>query len=117
MPDESFIRINGLYKSFGQGAVQVFKGLDLEMGRQDRLFIIGPSGGGKSTLLRCIMGLDPIDAGEIHVEGKLYVAAGGGNGRTASARIQRQIGMVFQHYTRFPPGVMATSFCTRHFSR
>jgi polar amino acid transport system ATP-binding protein len=103
MPDESFIRINGLYKSFGQGAVQVFKGLDLEMGRQDRLFIIGPSGGGKSTLLRCIMGLDPIDAGEIHVEGKLYVAAGGGNRQNRIERaIQRQIGMVFQHYTLFP---------------
>jgi polar amino acid transport system ATP-binding protein len=103
MPDESFIRINGLYKSFGQGAVQVFKGLDLEMGRQDRLFIIGPSGGGKSTLLRCIMGLDPIDAGEIHVEGKLYVAAGGSNRQHRIERaIQRQIGMVFQHYTLFP---------------
>ena len=103
MPDESFIRINGLYKSFGQGAVQVFKGLDLEMGRQDRLFIIGPSGGGKSTLLRCIMGLDPIDAGEIHVEGKLYVAAGGSNRQNRIERaIQRQIGMVFQHYTLFP---------------
>jgi len=103
MPDESFIRINGLYKSFGQGAVQVFKGLDLEMGRQDRLFIIGPSGGGKSTLLRCIMGLDPIDAGEIRVEGKLYVAAGGSNRQNRIERaIQRQIGMVFQHYTLFP---------------
>ena len=103
MPDESFIRIKGLHKSFGQGAIQVFKGLDLEMGRQDRLFIIGPSGGGKSTLLRCIMGLDPIDAGEIHVEGKLYVAAGGNNRQNRIERtIQRQIGMVFQHYTLFP---------------
>jgi len=101
MPDESFIRINGLYKSFGQGAVQVFKGLDLEMGRQDRLFIIGPSGGGKSTLLRCIMGLDPIDAGEIHVEGKLYVAAVRSNRQNRIERaIQRQIGMVFQHYKK-----------------
>jgi polar amino acid transport system ATP-binding protein len=103
MPHESFIRISGLYKSFGRGAVQVFNGLDLEMGRQDRLFIIGPSGGGKSTLLRCIMGLDPIDAGEIHVEGKLYVAADGSNRQNRIERaIQRQIGMVFQHYTLFP---------------
>jgi polar amino acid transport system ATP-binding protein len=103
MIDGSFIRISGLYKSFGQGAVQVFSGLDLEMGRQDRLFIIGPSGGGKSTLLRCIMGLDPIDAGEIHVEGKLYVAAGGSSRQNRIERaIQRQIGMVFQHYTLFP---------------
>jgi len=103
MPDDSFVRITGLHKSFAQGAVQVFKGLDLEMGRHDRLFIIGPSGGGKSTLLRCIMGLDPIDAGEIHIEDRLYVAAGG-NGRQnrIERAIQRQIGMVFQHYTLFP---------------
>ena len=103
MPNDSFVRINGLHKSFGQGAVQVFKGLNLEMGRQDRLFIIGPSGGGKSTLLRCIMGLDPIDAGEIHVDGKLYIAACGSNRQNRIERaIQRQIGMVFQHYTLFP---------------
>jgi len=70
MRDESFVRINGLHKSFGQGAVRVFTGLDLEMSRQDRLVVIGPSGGGKSTLLRCIMGLDPIDAGEIRIDGK-----------------------------------------------
>jgi polar amino acid transport system ATP-binding protein len=103
MPNDSFVRINGLHKSFGQGAVQVFKGLNLEMGRQDRLFIIGPSGGGKSTLLRCIMGLDPIDAGEIHVDSKLYIAACGSNRQNLIERaIQRQIGMVFQHYTLFP---------------
>ena len=101
MPDQNFVRISGLHKSFAQGAVQVFNGLDLEMGRQDRLFIIGPSGGGKSTLLRCIMGLDPIDAGEIHIDGKLYVAGGGGKNRIERT-IQRQIGMVFQHYTLFP---------------
>jgi polar amino acid transport system ATP-binding protein len=103
MPNDSFVRIKGLHKSFGRGAVQVFKGLDLEMTRQDRLFIIGPSGGGKSTLLRCIMGLDPIDAGEIYVDGKLYLAAGRSNGQNRIERtIQRQIGMVFQHYTLFP---------------
>jgi polar amino acid transport system ATP-binding protein len=103
MPDQGFVRINGLHKSFGQGAVQVFKGLDLEMGRQDRLVIIGPSGGGKSTLLRCIMGLDPIDAGEIHIDGKLYISAGGRSQKNRIERaIQRQIGMVFQHYTLFP---------------
>jgi polar amino acid transport system ATP-binding protein len=103
MPDQSFVRIRGLHKSFERGAVQVFNGLDLAMGRQDRLVIIGPSGGGKSTLLRCIMGLDPIDAGEIHIDGKLYVSAAEGSVRNRIERtIQRQVGMVFQHYTLFP---------------
>jgi polar amino acid transport system ATP-binding protein len=103
MSDQTFVQISGLHKSFAHGAVEVFKGLDLDMTRQDRLFIIGPSGGGKSTLLRCIMGLDPIDAGEIHIDGKLYVSAGGRGGKNRIERsIQRQIGMVFQHYTLFP---------------
>jgi polar amino acid transport system ATP-binding protein len=103
MRDQSFVRINGLHKSFGQGAVRVFTGLDLEMSRQDRLVVIGPSGGGKSTLLRCVMGLDPIDAGEIHIEGKPYISAGEANKKNRIDRaIQRQVGMVFQHYTLFP---------------
>ena len=84
MRDESFVRINGLHKSFGQGAVRVFTGLDLEMSRQDRLVVIGPSGGGKSTLLRCIMGLDPIDAGEIRIDGKSYISTGEAARRTVS---------------------------------
>ena len=88
MSDQSFLRIRGLHKSFALGAIQVFTGLDLDMSRQDRLVIIGPSGGGKSTLLRCIMGLDPIDAGEIHIDGKLYVSAGGSNQKN---RIERAI--------------------------
>jgi polar amino acid transport system ATP-binding protein len=103
MPDQSFVRVNGLHKSFGRGIVQVFKGLDLEMSRQDRLVIIGPSGGGKSTLLRCIMGLDPIDAGEILIDGKPYISAGvKGQKNRIERTVQRQIGMVFQHYTLFP---------------
>jgi polar amino acid transport system ATP-binding protein len=102
MPDDSFVRINGLHKSFAQGAVKVFKGLDLEMGRQDRLFIIGPSGGGKSTLLRCLMGLEDIDGGSIVLDGRTYIERKP-NGRTAIDRaVQRQVGMVFQHYTLFP---------------
>lgn len=103
MPDQNFVQISGLHKSFAHGAVQVFKGLDLEMGRNDRLVIIGPSGGGKSTLLRCIMGLDPIDAGEIHIDNQLYISTSGGNQKNRIERaIQRQVGMVFQHYTLFP---------------
>jgi polar amino acid transport system ATP-binding protein len=103
MPDQSFLRIKDLHKSFALGAIRVFTGLDLDMSRQDRLVIIGPSGGGKSTLLRCIMGLDPIDAGEIQIDGKAYISAGERRQKNHIDRaIQRQVGMVFQHYTLFP---------------
>lgn len=103
MSDQGFLQIRGLHKSFGLGAIQVFTGLDLDMSRQDRLVIIGPSGGGKSTLLRCIMGLDPIDAGEIQIDGNPYISAGEKRQKNRIDRtIQRQVGMVFQHYTLFP---------------
>lgn len=59
--------------------------------------LLGPSGSGKSTLLRLIAGLEPVDAGEIHVGGE-RVSAAGFNLPTEA----RRIGMVFQDYSLFP---------------
>jgi polar amino acid transport system ATP-binding protein len=57
-----FVRIVNLSKSYGK--LQVLNGIDLNIELGERLIIIGPSGGGKSTLLRCLMGLERIDARE-----------------------------------------------------
>jgi polar amino acid transport system ATP-binding protein len=99
----TFVRIEGLTKSYASGATRVLSALDLTMTGQDRLVVIGPSGGGKSTLLRCIMGLEEIDGGAISVNGESYIARPAGARSTQiDRRIQKQIGMVFQSYTLFP---------------
>ncbi len=94
--------IKDLHKSYGP-AVQVLKGLDIEMRPGERIVVIGPSGGGKSTLLRVMMGLERIDKGSITFGGKPYISANGRPGKTTiDVEVRRQIGMVFQHYTLFP---------------
>lgn len=69
----------------------------------ERLVAIGPSGGGKSTLLRVMRGLEPITGGSVAFGGKPYIRAGATPKHTFIDRqVRRSIGMVFQHYTLFP---------------
>nr|WP_318011313.1 amino acid ABC transporter ATP-binding protein [Brenneria tiliae] len=79
------------------------KDFDLTMKASDRLVIIGPSGSGKSSLLRVLMGLEGIDSGTINFQKQHYIT--GSDFKKVNIldfNIQRQIGMVFQHYTLFP---------------
>src|SRR5215472_16903433 len=59
------VRLSGVHKAFGE--VEVLRGVSFVVGRGEAVCIIGPSGSGKSALLRCINGLVPIDRGEIFV--------------------------------------------------
>jgi len=96
------VKVAGLHKSYGP-QIQVLKGLDIEMKPGERLVVIGPSGGGKSTLLRVMMGLEEIDKGAISFDGKPYISARGDGRKTQiDTAVRREIGMVFQHYTLFP---------------
>ena len=61
------IEVRGVGKSFGE--IVAVDGIDLSVPRHSRIGIVGPSGGGKSTLLQIIAGLMEPDAGEVHVEG------------------------------------------------
>ncbi|OWV97161.1 amino acid ABC transporter ATP-binding protein [Rhizobium sp. R693] len=97
------VKMQALHKSYGDGAVQVLKGIDIEMKPGERVVVIGPSGGGKSTLLRVMMGLEQIDSGSISFDGKAYISSQGTGRKTAiDTEVRRSIGMVFQHYTLFP---------------
>lgn len=60
------VRVNGLCKSYG--GVQVLKGVSFEVERGETFVIMGPSGSGKSVLLKHIIGLEPADEGDIFVE-------------------------------------------------
>lgn len=97
---EPLVRVEGLHKSYG-GVIKVLQGLNIEMKAGDRVVVIGPSGGGKSTLLRVLMGLEQIDSGSVVFGGKPYISADG-NGKTSiDPKVRRSIGIVFQHYTLF----------------
>jgi polar amino acid transport system ATP-binding protein len=89
------LRIEGLRKSFG--ALEVLRGIDLEVAEHEVVCLIGSSGSGKSTLLRCINLLEPIDAGRIVVEDDVITAKG-----VDVNRIRRRIGIVFQAFNLFP---------------
>ena len=100
--DQALVKISNLHKSYSP-TVQVLKGLDLNMAAGERLVVIGPSGGGKSTLLRVMMGLEEIDSGSISFAGQPYITANDGKAKTKiNLAVRQQIGMVFQHYTLFP---------------
>ncbi|MBB3395029.1 MULTISPECIES: amino acid ABC transporter ATP-binding protein [unclassified Rhizobium] len=97
------VKMQALHKSYGDGAIQVLKGIDIEMKPGERVVVIGPSGGGKSTLLRVMMGLEKIDSGSISFDGKAYISSQGVGKKTViDTNVRRSIGMVFQHYTLFP---------------
>ncbi len=95
-----FIQLRGVCKSYGEQLV-VMDNMNLDMRADDRLVIIGPSGSGKSSLLRVLMGLEGIQGGTINFQGKPYICGNVGRGKL-DPRLQNQIGMVFQHYTLFP---------------
>ena len=87
------ISIRQLEKSYTQGK-PVLKGISLELGAREVVAIIGPSGTGKSTLIRCINRLVQPTTGEIWYQGRDLVTLS----RRSLREARRQIGMVFQEY-------------------
>jgi octopine/nopaline transport system ATP-binding protein len=96
------ISVRGLRKSFGP--VEVLKGIDMEAREGEVVSILGSSGSGKSTMLRCINMLETPDAGEITVAGEAIKIASAGAGKSKIAdrkqveRIRSELGMVFQSF-------------------
>ncbi|AJC81242.1 sn-glycerol-3-phosphate ABC transporter ATP-binding protein [Rhizobium etli bv. phaseoli str. IE4803] len=87
----AFLEISGLRKRFG--AVDILKGIDLELEKGGFLVLVGPSGCGKSTLLNTIAGLETITSGDIKIDGRDI------SGLHPS---KRDIAMVFQSYALYP---------------
>jgi polar amino acid transport system ATP-binding protein len=91
------VRIADAHKSFG--AVEVLRGISLDVRRGEVVCIIGPSGSGKSTLLRCINGLVPIDSGEIEVAGHAVHRL---RSDAELVALRKDVAIVFQQYNLFP---------------
>lgn len=96
-----FIQLEKVNKAYGE--LVVMDNFDLTMRSDDRLVIIGPSGSGKSSLLRVLMGLEGIQGGTINFHKQHYIVGDKAKrAKIVDANIQKKIGMVFQHYTLFP---------------
>jgi polar amino acid transport system ATP-binding protein len=87
--------IEGVHKSFGEN--HVLRGISLDVAQHEVVCLIGASGSGKSTFLRCINLIEPIDAGRIVVDGEEITARG-----VDVNRIRRHIGIVYQAFNLFP---------------
>lgn len=94
-PDQPIISIQNVRKSFG--ALEVLKGVSLDVMKGELICLIGPSGSGKSTLIRCINALDDIQGGSITVEGQEVH-----DDNLDKLELRKKVGIVFQQYNLFP---------------
>ncbi|MBL9103172.1 MAG: amino acid ABC transporter ATP-binding protein [Myxococcales bacterium] len=93
------IEVEGLRKCYGTRTV--IDGVSLSFDRGQVVSLIGPSGGGKSTLLRCLNGLESFDGGAISVMGQKLVPGGPKVNASALLAIRQKVGMVFQSWNLF----------------
>jgi len=90
------------------GRTEVLRGVSFGIHRGDVKAMLGPSGSGKSTLLRCLALLEPVDSGEVRLDGRRLGVRDGQAGRVVSlaertlAHQRSEIGMVFQRFNLFP---------------
>ncbi len=94
------IRVTNVVKY--HGANRVLDGVSLEFRKGEVAALIGPSGGGKSTLLRCINGLESFQQGQVSIGDGLHLVGGVAPGRETLLRLRRTVGMVFQQFNLFP---------------
>ena len=92
---DAILRIRNLQKSFG--ALEVLKGVDMDVQKGEVVVILGPSGSGKSTLLRCVNRLEEPTGGEIWFEDTQV-----NHPKTNINEVREKIGMVFQSFNLFP---------------
>ena len=91
---EVIIDVKNLHKNYGH--MEVIKGVDLTVRKGEVICIIGPSGAGNSTMLRCLNGLEQASSGQIVVNGHDL-----GDPHVNIDQVREQVGMVFQHFNLF----------------
>ncbi len=90
----AMLEVKDIYKAYGD--VEILKGVSFTMEKEETKVIIGPSGTGKSTLLRCINQLSPPDKGQVWLDGEEIT-----NPKTNINKIREKIGFVFQDFNLF----------------
>lgn len=98
------LKINNLSKSFK--GKKVLDNISFEVKKGEVVVLLGPSGVGKTTILRCINGLEECEGGTIEIDGALLCEDVNGNSIYSSSKqrkeIQKKVGMIFQSYNLFP---------------
>ena len=89
------VKVTKINKYFGQ--LHVLKEFSLDVSRSEVVVVIGPSGSGKSTLLRCLNYLEPVQSGEIWIDGIRL-----DHHKTNIRQVRAEVGMVFQSFNLFP---------------
>ena len=96
-------------------ALEVLKGVSLKVEKDEVVSIIGPSGGGKSTMLRCATLLETMDSGTLAYGENVATREENGKsvyaGKAALARVRRQFGLVFQQFDLFPHYTVLKNVC------
>ncbi len=92
---EPVLKFDGVVKRFGPRTI--LNGITTEIMPGEIVCFIGPSGTGKSTLLRCVNGLEDIQGGEIRFEGTPVQAR-----HKSIIGVRKRIGMIFQHFNLYP---------------
>ena len=97
----SILRLDNIKKTYECGP-QVLRGISLTVEEGEVVAIIGPSGGGKSTLLRCMIDLEEVTGGSIYVGEEALVKDGRYCAKADRTRLISEMGMVFQSFNLFP---------------
>lgn len=98
------VEVSHLVKKYGENLI--LDDISFSVARGEVVVVLGPSGSGKSTLLRCINALEPIQGGEVRVDGN-EIRSGAKN----LPELRRKIGMVFQSYDLFPHLKVLDNIC------
>lgn len=107
----AMLEVKGIYKKFGK--IEVLKGIDFSLDKGEVLSIIGSSGSGKTTMLRCMTFLEKAERGKVYVDNNLVFNADEQKRVSAAQARERQLnfGLVFQSFNLFPQYTVLDNVC------
>ncbi len=98
--NSEMVEVRGMKKSFG--SLEVLKDISFDVNKGEVVAVIGSSGSGKSTMLRCLCDLERVDGGTVKIEGEYLVRDGRYESASHMKKVLAGVGMVFQHFNLFP---------------